>query len=385
MWQEDAIRFFDSVELGAADAGSAYVELSHKVESELSHLSPYWSRLGLAMRHWVDIWREREAGTLAVRPSRSSSGTSPRIDEPTTRKPTCAILTYVRNEMHTLPIWLRYYLRHSEPRDIHILDHMSTDGGTSTAAIPPGVHVKQIGMNETHWMPHMFLVSQVEAKQKQLLQSGYPCVLLAEVDDIIAPDPESYPGGLRQFLVEFVASHDDHWATTGMQLAHVSHGDQPEPALNWSASIMAQRTYWGIDRLFNKPYLSKLPMRWAAGFHQGEDRVHRRNPRPHNKLFLIHLHHADRAYCDERSSAKHKMFVEKGMLSLDKKLGWGKGLTTAFHPEMIKFGHQICGWAHTKRLEPYPGQVMAAVKAIPNHGIHPRLQVIPPKWRGVLI
>ena len=46
----------------------------------------------------------------------------------------CAIMTYVHNEAHTLPIWIRYYLRHSRAQDLYILDHNTDDGSTSDAA-----------------------------------------------------------------------------------------------------------------------------------------------------------------------------------------------------------------------------------------------------------
>lgn len=72
-WQEEVIRFFDSVRLTSTTAEDSYVELANLVESNLSHLSPYFSRLAEAMRLWVGFWRNRTADRLVAIPSRSSA------------------------------------------------------------------------------------------------------------------------------------------------------------------------------------------------------------------------------------------------------------------------------------------------------------------------
>ena len=76
-WQEETVRFFDTVQLSAAsstDAGSAFKELADRVEESLGHLNPYFARLAEAMRVWVDVWRETQAGSVTFQPSRRSSG-----------------------------------------------------------------------------------------------------------------------------------------------------------------------------------------------------------------------------------------------------------------------------------------------------------------------
>lgn len=72
-WQEEAIRFFDSVRLTSLTSEDSYVELANLVESNLAHLSPYFNRLAEAMRLWVKFWRDRTADTLRAYPSRSSN------------------------------------------------------------------------------------------------------------------------------------------------------------------------------------------------------------------------------------------------------------------------------------------------------------------------
>ena len=78
-WQEEAVRFFDTVQLSEAsstEAGAAFKELADRVEQSLGHLNPYFARLAQAMRLWVDVWRETQAGSITFKPSRSSSSSS---------------------------------------------------------------------------------------------------------------------------------------------------------------------------------------------------------------------------------------------------------------------------------------------------------------------
>mmetsp|Transcript_34788 Transcript_34788/g.78631 ORF Transcript_34788/g.78631 Transcript_34788/m.78631 type:complete len:184 (+) Transcript_34788:555-1106(+) len=75
-WQEDVTRFLDTVQLSQAaarDAGTAYIELSWRVHETLGKLNPYFQRLGLAMRTWVEVWREAQQGQVKFVPSRRGS------------------------------------------------------------------------------------------------------------------------------------------------------------------------------------------------------------------------------------------------------------------------------------------------------------------------
>ena len=141
---------------------------------------------------------------------------------------TCGVITYVHNEKHTLPIWLRYYARHFARADMYVLDHNTEDGSTSAAAMAAfsGVNVIKLS-GDARWMPHAFLNRAVEAHIKRMLDGGYKCALLAEVDDMIIADPNVYPGGLAELLKAFVASSAKYHRTLGYELSHVSEGEEP--------------------------------------------------------------------------------------------------------------------------------------------------------------
>lgn len=56
------------------------------------------------------------------------------------------------------------------------------------------------------YFDHLVLVGLVRNFTNYLLQDrGYTRVLFAQVDEIVAPSPDKYPGGLRQYIHKFVA------------------------------------------------------------------------------------------------------------------------------------------------------------------------------------
>ena len=308
------------------------------------------------------------------------------------RATSCAILTYVHNEARTLPIWLRYYLRHAPAEDLYVLDHNTDDGSTAQAALRARIHVVRIA-GPTAWSPHEFLNRIVEGHMRALLTGGYRCVLLTEVDDIVAPDPDMYPGGLRELLMAYAADAPDgtrfapYLATHGMQLAHISEGTREvEPPMDWGGNLLAQRRYWGYDRHFSKPYLTRRPLRYEFGFHHAVDIKSGKTPESHSWLVLIHLHHADRAYCEARQAGKAAELKQRGALD-DEAWRIGASHTDAAHATVaVQHADKWCAWAHSRVSE--QGFPTAPVNV--NHlnsrwGITPSLHRIPSRWAAVQI
>jgi len=253
----------------------------------------------------------------------------------------------VHNEKHTLPLWVRYYERHFNRKDIWILDHNTDDGSTSAGVIPAPINVIKLQGNSL-WMPHTFLNRAVEAHMQRMFSGGYRCALLAEVDDMVIADPNVYPGGLAELLRAFAASSAQYHRTVGYELAHVSEGVDPEPAMNWSKPILQQRTFWGRHVLFDKPYLTKVPINYTHGFHSTS------SPPPEAiealpSMRLVHLHHADRSYCDAREAAKHGEFLKLGMVPQELRQGSGKRVGKSYAAHLKAGG--ICTWAHARRKD----------------------------------
>jgi hypothetical protein len=206
-----------------------------------------------------------------------------------------AVLTMVRNEAVFFPIWLAYYGRFFAPEDIYVLDHGSDDGSTSREGF---VRIP-ISHPTVDWGWHR---DALQAKQHTLLER-YDVVLVTDVDEIVAPDPDA--GDLGSYIAGF----DGDFATTrGYEVIHMR---DREPAFDRRRGVLEQRGWWFPNPVYSKPQLASVPMDWHGGMHStraGADL-------PDERLFLLHLHRMDFELCLERHKARTAMTWDARNLS----------------------------------------------------------------------
>jgi hypothetical protein len=210
-----------------------------------------------------------------------------------------AVLTIVQNESFFFPIWLRYYSQFFAAADIYVLDHESDDGSTEVG----GFNRVRVSHDtfDNRWM-----VSMVEAKQRELLED-YDVVLVVDVDEIVAPDPRW--GTLDHYLSRF----NSRWVNClGYEVLHMRDS---EPVINRDLPILAQRSQWFPNPLYNKAAVATVPMSWQAGFHGRSDGKFKFDP----DLRLIHLHRVDFEIC----KARHRRLTSKEWNPVDLERGLG--------------------------------------------------------------
>ena len=153
-------------------------------------------------------------------------------------------------------------------------------------------------------MPHNFLNRQVELHQQRLLRSGYSCVLFTEIDEMIVPDPDQYPGGLKEYLNKFAQNSSLlHIRPQGYEMVHrnfSSVSNEREKNIDWTKSILAQRKFVFPSPGYSKPLLSKIPLLYVPGFHTTVGVVVETD----TSLRLFHLHSVDYEYCNTREQSK---------------------------------------------------------------------------------
>jgi hypothetical protein len=93
-----------------------------------------------------------------------------------------AALTIVHNEPVFFPLWLDYYSQFFDSEDIYVLDHETTDRSMARDG-----YVRIPVSHET--VDHTWMVRTIEEHQHELLDS-YDVVLVTDVDEIVAPDPQ---------------------------------------------------------------------------------------------------------------------------------------------------------------------------------------------------
>lgn len=243
----------------------------------------------------------------------------------------CAAFTIVRpSEPIMLPLWLRHYTRHF-PNAVFVFRHILnvTDAfGADTVAHDAELQslaasaAGRVKFDELYGHPHGFAVNYLahmgSVIADRLLRAGFSCVIYTDVDELIAPDPLRYPLGLAEYVSHFVHSPSiDIIRAVGHVLAHVSESEDASPALekpiDWSQSLLAQRSYWTRHHRYDKPLLTKIVARWKPGFHtaflpakidQDPD------------LHLFHLTDVDREFCIDRERQKFYVYDRLGAESM---------------------------------------------------------------------
>jgi hypothetical protein len=246
----------------------------------------------------------------------------------------------VFNEAVFLPIWLNYYSRFVPPGSIFVIDHSSTDGSTSRDGF---VRVPvQHATDDDFWR-----VEVVQGLQHELLRR-YDAVLATDVDEIVAPDPEW--GTLGEYIERF----DEEFVTCiGYEVLHMRDA---EPAFDPRRPVLDQRSHWYRNPGYDKPLLSRVPLRWGPGFHQLVDGARRRDPR----LRMIHLHRMDYRLC----LARHRERRQRGWNEDDVTTGRG-------YQNRISDDEEFEHWFYND-------------SCFEDLGVRIQPEEIPARWRGLV-
>jgi hypothetical protein len=156
-----------------------------------------------------------------------------------------------------------------------VIDHGSDDGSTAELG---GVHRLPLPRTPFDDQDRADLVSSLQAG----LLKYYDVVIYTDCDEMLVADPARY-GGLTAFLS---ANQAAVIAPTGLNVLHVPAA---EPALDLAGPILTQRRHVRFNAGSCKPCVTRVPLRWAPGFHFS-DQIPDYRP----DLFLFHLGAMDR-------------------------------------------------------------------------------------------
>lgn len=247
-----------------------------------------------------------------------------------------AKFTILQHEPVFFPIWLEYYSKFFDSKDLFVLHHILPDSDD-----PWQKENKRVWDYEYHQLElkyrfnsvpvrndlsfdHEWLRSVVCGFQQQLLTS-YDAVLFTEIDEIIAPNPDSkYGYDLAAYMQEKL-EQKPIWVCNGYE---VVHNYDEEPAMNLqNPPLMEQRKYWYWNKMYSKPLLSRVPLGWCAGFHACHQ-----IPIPYLQadpdLLMLHLHKMDYPVCLERNvhNSRRKWSNADGVFGFQNRLTTEKKL-----------------------------------------------------------
>jgi hypothetical protein len=147
------------------------------------------------------------------------------------------------------------------------------------------------------------------------LRTLYDCVVFADADEFVVPDPARYSG-----LKDFIARQGDDVSAVGALGLNVVHAVDAEPPLDLAAPVLGQRTLAKFVPVMCKPSVNLAGAPWFAASH-GIRAPYAVDP----ELWMFHLKWADRDLL--RAAADHRLrMVEADGRSRETQ--WGEGSET---------------------------------------------------------
>lgn len=184
----------------------------------------------------------------------------------------CAF-TMAYNEEFFLPIWYEYYGRLLGYENLYLLDHGSDDGSSAFFDNDRRVLLPRGALDEFQ------RAATVSDFQHRLL-SKYDVVIFTDCDEILIPRLEF--GDLREFITN---STGPAIRAVGLDLMHFT---DVEKELDFRLPILKQRGWVRANPRYSKTLISRVPLRWAPGFHKSDIKA-----KLNTDIFLLHLKRMD--------------------------------------------------------------------------------------------
>lgn len=164
-----------------------------------------------------------------------------------------AAVTMVYNEATMLPWWLRHYSRQVGESHCYVIDQASDDGSTARIGDANMMRVPVGTYDETK---RADFISDFCAS----LLKWYDWIIYTDVDEMLVADPACYSS-----LSEYCGKdHPDVVTAFGV---NVLQRYLQEPTIDPERPILEQRRWMFAMASMAKPLLTRIPVRWAAGFH----------------------------------------------------------------------------------------------------------------------
>ncbi len=208
-------------------------------------------------------------------------------DEEKLKKRPWAIFTIVRDEHYYLPKWYKYYSQFLPDQDLHVINHAPASNKERDTCCDFIQNKCTLYVETEEFFSSRWIRDTVEKYQKMLLEK-YEAVIFTDVDEIICIHPDSNLAGLGDFMTAFIKDKKHtNWRVTAYSVIHLP--DRGEKEFDFSKTIFDQRMYWFRDQTYDKPLISKIPLKYVLGHHTAANM----NKALHKHLFMIHLHQFD--------------------------------------------------------------------------------------------
>ncbi|CAI3945319.1 unnamed protein product [Commensalibacter communis] len=209
-----------------------------------------------------------------------------------------AVITKCYQEQIMLPVWIKHYSRLVGEENLFILDH----GSSPPVQVQNNIYVERISRQE--YLDESETVRIISEWQQKLLQT-YDWVIFVDTDEFILPRPSRW-NSLGEYLSQCSAQI---CRCVGVEVID----PMIKPPVDWSKSILRQRSNGVITSWSCKPSVSSVPTIWDPGFHRCQN-----SHSFEHDLWLFHLKYADQNHLLEHSEAmrrvpRHPEDIENGL------------------------------------------------------------------------
>lgn len=193
---------------------------------------------------------------------------SPRYNKPGS----LCVFTSVYNDIQFLDLWLNYYGKIVEKDNLYVIDHGSSISYDTSRAnfikIPRG----EYDSNN---------LSLFNCYFQRFLLSQYKWVLHSDCDELIFVEEDND-------FNKVLSSYNDPVLLSTQNAFEVIYHPQNETDLDYSVSLLSQRSLMLPSKLFQKTYLTSAPVTWGPGFHKTYERK-----TFDNRLWALHIKFID--------------------------------------------------------------------------------------------
>jgi hypothetical protein len=220
-----------------------------------------------------------------------------------------AAVTFCRDEGRMLPLWMRYYGGQFGVENLFVVDDSSEDGSTDDLACNV-LHIPSIRGGKFESTRMKFLAGLAAS-----LRTLYDCVVFADADEFVVPDPARYSG-----LQDFIARQGDDLSAVAALGLNVVHAVGTEPPLDLASPVLGQRSLAKFVPVMCKPSVNFAGAPWFAASH-GIRAPYAVDP----DLWMFHLKYADRDLLRDAADHRLRMVEADGR---SRETQWGEGSET---------------------------------------------------------
>ena len=195
------------------------------------------------------------------------------LNNPRYKKPgSLCVFTSVYNDVQFLDLWLKYYSKIVGKDNLYVIDHGSSISYDKSKAnfikIPRG----EYDSNN---------LSLFNCYFQRFLLSQYKWVLHSDCDELIFVEEDND-------FNRIISSYNDPVLLSTQNAFEVVYHPQNETDLDYSSSLLSQRSLMLPSESFQKTYLTSAPVTWGPGFHKTYERK-----TFDNRLWALHIKFMD--------------------------------------------------------------------------------------------